>query len=269
MMQPVKIALFGAAGRMGREIVSALRDASDLQLESAVGRPESEAIGQDAGGVTGGPPLGISISGDVVAAAGSADVMIDYSSPSGFPTALSACRAARCAFVSGTTGLNDSHRAALREAGDDIPILHASNMTFGMAVLNRLVGEAAAMLGDDFDAEIVEMHHRHKKDAPSGSALKLGETIAAARGTTLDQCAAFARHGAAVREPGSIGFASLRGGDVAGDHTAIFAGEGERIELSFRAGSRRVFANGALRAARWLVDRPAGLYGIDDMLGRL
>ncbi|HET7570372.1 MAG TPA: 4-hydroxy-tetrahydrodipicolinate reductase [Gammaproteobacteria bacterium] len=268
MAQELKIALFGAAGRMGREIVAALRESSDIQLVAAVGRAESANIGRDIGEIAGGPSLGVALSADAAIAAKAADLLIDYSSPTGFTTALAASRAAGCAFVSGTTGLEASHHAALEAAAHDIPVLYSANMTFGMAVLNRLAGEAASMVGDDFDVEIMEMHHRHKKDAPSGSALRLGKTVAVARGTTLEKSAAFGRHGEGVRAPGSIGFASLRGGDVPGDHTVIFAGDGERLELSFRAGNRRIFANGALRAAAWLAKQPVGLYSVDDMLAR-
>ncbi|HET7306451.1 MAG TPA: 4-hydroxy-tetrahydrodipicolinate reductase [Gammaproteobacteria bacterium] len=263
---PLQLALFGAAGRMGREIVAALRESPDFQLTAAIGRAGGETIGRDIGEIAGGLPLGIALSADATAAVEAADLLIDYSSPAGFTTAVEACRAAGCAFVSGTTGLEPSHHAALEAAANDIPVLYSANMTLGMAALNRLVGEAAKMLGDEFDVEIVEMHHRHKKDAPSGSALRLGKTVAAARGTTLEKSAAYGRYGEGARAPGSIGFASLRGGAIPGDHTVIFAGDGEHLELTFRAGSRRIFANGALRAAAWLAKQPAGLYSVDDLL---
>ncbi|HET7587446.1 MAG TPA: 4-hydroxy-tetrahydrodipicolinate reductase [Gammaproteobacteria bacterium] len=266
MAHKPKIALFGATGRMGREIVAALRESSSGQLIAAVGSANNNDIGRDIGEITGGTPLGVALTNDPAAAAKAADVLVDFSNPAGFLKALEASRKAGCAFVSGTTGLDESHHKALQAAAHDIPVLYAANMTFGMAVLNRLVGDATKMLGGDYDAEIVEMHHRHKKDAPSGSALRLGETIAAARGTTLEQSGAFGRHGGQPRESGSIGFASLRGGDVPGDHTVIFAANGERLELTFRAGSRRIFANGALRAAAWLAKQPAGLYSIENIL---
>ncbi len=262
----LKIALLGAAGRMGREVVTDLSDAPDFQLVAAVGRSGDENIGRDIGEIAGGRPLGVALSDDVKAAAQAADVFMDFSGPNGFKVALDACRGAGCAFLSGTTGLGDAEHAELAAAGREIAALYAPNMSFGMAVLDHLAEEAAKMLGEDFDVEIVEMHHRNKKDAPSGSALRLGETIAAARGTTLAQCAEFDRHGRTERAPGSIGFASLRGGDVAGDHTVIFAGEGERLELTFRAGGRHIFARGALAASRWLAGRPAGVYSLSDCL---
>lgn len=266
MTQPIKITLVGAAGRMGREIIIALRQRPQFQLVAAVGEAESEAIGKDVGEIAGGSALGVALSSDLAAAGDAADLLIDYSSPAGFDAALEAARAAGCAFVSGTTGIDASQQAALRKAASDIPALYASNMSFGMAILNRLTDQATRLLGEDFDAEIVEMHHRHKKDAPSGSAKTLGETIAAARGTTLEQSGEFGRRGEGARDAGSIGIASLRGGSVPGDHTVIFAADGERLELSFRAGSRGIFAKGALRAAAWLSEQPAGRYGINDVL---
>ncbi|HET6725153.1 MAG TPA: 4-hydroxy-tetrahydrodipicolinate reductase [Gammaproteobacteria bacterium] len=269
MAQPLNIALFGAAGRMGREVVATVRESPGFRLVAAVARAGSDGVGNDIGAIASGVPLGLALSSDPEAAAKAADVLVDFSTPAGFTVALEAARRAACAFVSGTTGLDASHRAALQAAAGDIPVFHAANMSFGMAVLNRLTGDAAHMLSDDFDVEIVEMHHRYKKDAPSGSALHLGETIAAARGTTLRKSATYGRRGEGARSAGSIGFASLRGGDVAGDHTVIFAGDGERLELTFRAGSRRIFANGALRAAGWLATQPAGLYSMGDMINAL
>lgn len=266
MAQPLNIALFGATGRMGREILAAIREAPGFRLAAAVARAGSGGIGGDIGAIAGGAPLEVALSSDPEAAAKVADVLVDFSNPAGFTVALKAAQATGCAFVSGTTGLDESHYAALEAAARAIPVFHAANMSFGMAVLNRLVGKAANLLDGDYDIEIIEMHHRHKKDAPSGSALRLGETIAAARGTSLEESAAFGRRGEGARASGSIGFASLRGGDVAGDHTVIFAGDGERLELTFRAGSRRIFAHGALRAAAWLAKQPAGLYSVDDMI---
>lgn len=262
----VKVALFGAGGRMGHEIIAAVKASAACDLVAAVDRTDSDDLGRDVGQVAGGAAIGIALSSDVTAAAKAADVLIDFSSPAGFADALEASRVAGCAFVCGTTGLDSSSDESLAQASRDIPVLYASNMTFGMAVLNRLTAQAARMLGSDFDAEILEMHHRYKKDAPSGSALRLGESIATARGTTLEASGEFGRHGAALRKTDSIGFASLRGGDVAGDHTVIFAADGERLELTFRASDRRIFAKGAVRAAAWLVEQPTGRYTIDDML---
>ncbi|MGH8162647.1 MAG: 4-hydroxy-tetrahydrodipicolinate reductase [Gammaproteobacteria bacterium] len=264
---PLAVALLGADGRMGRELIAALREAPEFRLVAALGRLGGANIGRDAGELAGGPALGVALSDDLAAAVAKADVLIDFSAPEGFLAGLAVCRRTGCAFVSGTTGLGPDHRAALKAASDDIAALHASNMTFGMAVLTHLAGEATALLGDEFDVEILEMHHRHKKDAPSGSALALGEAVATARGRSLGDWAEFGRHGARLRRPGGIGFASLRGGDVFGDHSVIFAGEGERLELGFRAGNRRVFARGALRAARWLAGRAPGLYSLGDCLG--
>lgn len=262
----VKIGLFGAAGKMGCEIVAALGGSRTLKLVAAVGQPGSHQIGRDIGEIAGGRSLGVALGADVTAAARAADVLIDFSAPDGFTYALQACLDTGCALVSGTTGLGVAQRAALTSASARIALLHAPNMSLGMAILNRLAGDAAALLGDDFDVEIVEMHHRDKRDAPSGSALHLGDTIAAARGGALEQVAEFGRHGTQARRHGSIGFASLRGGAVAGDHSVVFAGEAERLELVHRAVSRRVFAVGALRAASWIAGRAAGRYAIEDVV---
>lgn len=262
----IKLALNGAAGRMGREIVAALRGSAGFELVAAVGREDDPNIGRDIGELVGAESLGVTLSSDVSDAAQSADVLIDFSNPAGFAAALAACREAGCAFVSGTTGLSEADQAAIESAARAIAVMHAPNMSLGMAVLNRLAGEAARLLGEDFDVEIVELHHRHKKDAPSGSALHLGETVADARGTTLAASAAYGRHGYGPRLAGTISFASLRAGDAAGEHTVLFGGDGERLEFTHRATSRSIFARGALRAAASLADRPAGRYSFEDLL---
>jgi 4-hydroxy-tetrahydrodipicolinate reductase len=262
----IKLALNGATGRMGREIIAALRDDPRFELVAAIGREAGPDAGRDIGAVAGGGSLGVSLASDVSAAVQSADVLIDFSNPAGFAAALAACREANCAFVSGTTGLSEADQAAIEAAARAIAVMHAPNMSLGMAVLNRLAGEAARLLGEDFDVEILELHHRHKKDAPSGSALHLGEIVAGARGTTLAASAAYGRHGNVPRAAGTIGFASLRAGDAAGEHTVLFGGDGERVELIHRATTRRIFARGALRAAAWIADRPVGRYRFQDLL---
>ncbi|HEX5314433.1 MAG TPA: 4-hydroxy-tetrahydrodipicolinate reductase [Gammaproteobacteria bacterium] len=263
--EPIRIALLGATGRMGREIVAAIRQAPDLRLVAALARADDESLGRDAGEIAGGAALGVALSGDLNAASEKADVWIDFSASEAFAAGLAAAHRAGRAFLSGTTGLGREHQGSLDAAARDIPVLHAANMSFGMAVLDRLVAEAAKLLGEEFDAGIFEMHHRGKKDAPSGSALALGATIAATRGRKPG--AEFVRRDENVREPGGIGFASLRGGDVVGDHTVIFAGEGERLELGLYVSERAVFARGALRAAAWLAHRPPGLYRMNDVIG--
>ncbi|MGP1282248.1 MAG: 4-hydroxy-tetrahydrodipicolinate reductase [Parasphingopyxis sp.] len=237
------IGIIGSEGRMGRTI-AALLDGS-----------AGHAGGVDAGG-------------DVAALAGASDVLVDFSTPGALAANLAAARAAGTPIVVGTTGLGEKHHALIDEAAQDIAILQAANTSLGVNLLAHLVRDAAARLGTEWDIEIVEMHHRHKIDAPSGTALLLGEAAAAGRETTLGEVAEEGRAGLdCTRTEGAIGFASLRGGSVAGDHQVVFAAEGERIELGHRAESREIFARGAIRAALWLAGKPAGRYAMADVLG--
>ncbi|HEX8446999.1 MAG TPA: 4-hydroxy-tetrahydrodipicolinate reductase [Sphingomonas sp.] len=243
-----RIGLFGAGGRMGRAIMTAA-DAVPLVLAGGIGR---------AGAVLGRYP-------DASALAGGCDVLIDFSTPDALARHLAAAHAAGTAIVIGTTGLRDDQHAAIDAAARDIPVLQAANTALGVTILAHLVREAATRLGPDWDIEIVEMHHRHKRDAPSGTALLLGAAAAEGRGAALADLGRTSRIGA--REPGTIGFAALRGGSVAGDHQVVFATEGERIEIGHRAEDRGIFARGALRAALWLAGRPAGRYTMTDIFG--
>jgi len=205
---------------------------------------------------------------DAAAAARASDVLIDFSSPAALAPNLGAARSAGIGIVIGTTGLDAQHRAAIEAASRDIPILQAANMSLGVTLLAHLVRETAARLGADWDIEIIELHHRDKVDAPSGTALLLGEAAAEGRGVDLHAASDRGRDGVTgARAPGHIGFASLRGGSAAGDHQVLFAGDGERIELGHRAESRTIFARGAVKAALWLKDQPPGLYAMTDMLG--
>src|SRR5687768_17580332 len=229
-----RIGLLGASGRMGRAIAAILQDSTDAQLAGGCAR------GEDASALGGG-----------------CDVLVDFSAPDALPLNLEVAVAAGKPIVIGTTGLGAGHQAAIDEAAKHIPVLQAANMSLGVNLLAYLVREAAARLGEDWDVEIVEMHHRHKADAPSGTALMLGAAAAEGRGVALDAVSDRGRDGlTGPRAPGHIGFAALRGGSVAGDHQAIFATEGERLELGHRAESRDIFARGAVRAAVWLKDRP-------------
>ncbi|MEM8697256.1 MAG: 4-hydroxy-tetrahydrodipicolinate reductase [Pseudomonadota bacterium] len=237
------IGIVGSEGRMGRAIAALL------------GGEDRLAGGVDA-------------EGDVGELAGSCDVLVDFSAPSALEASLAAAREAGTPIVIGTTGLGDAHHALIDEAAKDIAVLQAANTSLGVNLLAHLVRDAAARLGTDWDIEIVEMHHRHKVDAPSGTALLLGEAAAAGRGTTLGETREEGRAGLdCARTEGAIGFASLRGGSVAGDHQVVLAAEGERIELGHRAESREIFARGAIRAALWLSDKPAGRYTMGDVLG--
>ena len=267
----VRIAVAGAGGRMGQALVEAVLAAPDLALAAALDVPGSPAVGQDAGERI-GRRAGVPIRDDVDGALAASDVLIDFTRPEGTLAHAAACARHRVALVAGTTGLAPAQKAALAAHASAVPIVFAPNMSVGVNVLVKLVELAAARLGPAYDVEIVEMHHRHKVDAPSGTALRLGEAAATAMKTTLAESAVYAREGVTgERRAGTIGFATLRGGDVVGEHTVIFAGTGERVELTHRATSRQTFAGGALRAARFAAacraeSRP-GLYDMADVLG--
>ncbi|MES2173682.1 MAG: 4-hydroxy-tetrahydrodipicolinate reductase [Pseudomonadota bacterium] len=250
------IGIFGAAGRMGRAIAQA---AADTGLGIA-GGTDRDPVGEIA--------PGISMTADPLALALASEVLIDFSVPGALGAHLDACIAARKPVLIGTTGLEAVHHALIDEAAVHIAVLQTGNTSLGVNLLAALVEQAAAGLGDDWDIEIVEMHHRHKVDAPSGTALLLGEAAARGRGIALAQHSERGRDGiTGARAKGAIGFAALRGGSVAGDHQAIFAAEGERIEIGHRAENRTIFARGAVKAARWLVGQPAGRYDMKGVLG--
>ncbi len=267
----VRIAIAGAGGRMGQAVIEAAVDSDGLTLSGALDMPRSPAIGADAGERL-GRSTGIRVVSDVDSVLAVSDVLIDFTRPAGTLAHLAACASAGVAAVVGTTGLDAGAKAEVAAFARAIPIVLAPNMSVGIAVLAELVEAAAKRLGPAFDIEIVEMHHRHKVDAPSGTALRLGEAAAAGAGVAFREQAVFAREGVTgERKPGTIGFAALRGGDVVGDHTVIFAGPGERLELTHRAASRQNFAAGALRAARFVAARRAeknvGLFDMADVLG--
>jgi 4-hydroxy-tetrahydrodipicolinate reductase len=262
-----KVAVFGVTGRMGQCLVRALREPrSALQLGGALASGVSRHLGQDA--ALEGPATGVRITAEPLAALGAAAVAVDFSLPQGIAEHAEACLERRVALLVGATGFDAATRAKLEGAARAIPVLIAPNTSLGVAVMTQLLEVAARALGESYEAEISEVHHRGKRDAPSGTALAWGEAIARVRGADLAQLAVFDRHGTAgPRAPGSIGFASLRAGDVVGEHTAVLATDGERLELTHRAQDRMVFARGALAAAAWLLGRPAGLYGMQNVLG--
>lgn len=253
----VRIAIAGASGRMGRALVDAVGASSDLALAAAFDVAGSAAIGEQLGGVT--------IGSDARAAIGASDVLIDFTRPEGTLGHLALCRELGVAAVVGTTGFDAAQKAQIAAHAEHIAIVMAPNMSVGVNVMLRLLDVAARAMSEGFDIEIVETHHRHKVDAPSGTALAMGEVIAAAQGSSLEARAVYDRDG--LRRPGAIGFATLRGGDIVGDHTALFAGIGERIEITHRSTSRATYAGGSLRAARFLVGRGRGLFGMADVLG--
>jgi 4-hydroxy-tetrahydrodipicolinate reductase len=264
----LNVAMFGATGRMGRTIVPLLTESTDLRLSGALAAATDPAIGHDAGVVAGAAPLAVSITSDPDRALEGAQVVIDFTLPAATPGHARICVARSVPMVIGTTGHDEQDLSELRAAAEAIPIVMAPNMSLGVNLLFKLAELAARALDASYDAEIFEAHHRHKVDAPSGTALGLGRAVAQGRGTSLDKAAVYARQGATgPRPPGAIGFSVVRGGDIVGDHRVIFAGSGEQIELAHHARDRSGFARGALVAARWVVGRPPGLYSMLDVLG--
>ncbi|MBS0317399.1 MAG: 4-hydroxy-tetrahydrodipicolinate reductase [Proteobacteria bacterium] len=262
-----RIAVAGAGGRMGRMLIEAIRDSDDCRLTGALEMAHSLALGLDAAAFL-GHASGVAITADPRAGIAEAEVLIDFTRPEGTLAHLQACRALGVNAVIGTTGFTDAQRAEVAQAAEQIAIVMAPNMSVGVNVTLRLLEMAARALATGYDIEIIEAHHRHKVDAPSGTALKMGEVVAAALGRDLRQSAVFERHGiTGERDPSTIGFSSIRGGDIVGDHTVLFAGTGERIEITHRSSSRATYAQGALRAVRFLQGRNSGLYDMFDVLG--
>jgi len=266
-MSVVRVAIAGAGGRMGRALLEAACATQGVAIGAALEANGSPYAGRDAGDLC-GPARGIVIATDPAAALANADVLIDFTRPEGTLAHLEACRTARRAMVIGTTGLEPAAVARIRAAAKEIPIVFAPNMSIGVNVMARLVEMAARALGPDYDAEVFEIHHRMKVDAPSGTALMLGAAVAKARGGALEKDAVYARHGTTgERKAGSVGFSVARGGDVVGDHTVYFAGPGERLEITHRSSSRATYAQGAVRAAKFAAGREPGLYDMSDVLG--
>lgn len=253
---------------MGHALIQSLAAEPQARLAAALDRPGCADLGRDAAVLAGLPESGVLLGADLAAALIGADVAIDFTRPEGTMAALEACLRQRKALVIGTTGLGAEQRAAIAEAAKSIPVCFSANYSVGVNLCLRLLRIAAQTLGEGYDVEIVEAHHRHKVDAPSGTALRMGEAVADALGRKLEDCAVYGREGqTGARDGNTIGFATVRGGDVVGDHTVMFLGEGERVEITHKASSRTNFARGALRAAVWLGSRPAGLYDMQDVLG--
>jgi 4-hydroxy-tetrahydrodipicolinate reductase len=259
-----RVAVAGASGRMGQALIEAVAASADLELAAALDVATSPAIGSDASAFLGRPNGGV-VSADARTALARSEVLIDFTRPEGTLAHLALCQELGVAAVVGTTGFSPAQKAEIAAHAEHIAIVMAPNMSVGVNVVLKLLDIAARALGDGFDVEIVETHHRMKVDAPSGTALKMGEVVAAAQGTTLDAVAAFDRDG--QRKPGSIGFAALRGGDIVGDHTVLFAGTGERIEITHRSTSRATYAEGSLRAARFVLRQKSGLFDMAQVLG--
>lgn len=264
----IRVAITGAAGRMGRSLVEACRATPGLSLSVAIERPGSSVVGADVGEVAGIGAIGIAISDDLSKQIHAFDVLVDFTRPEVTLAQLAVCRAAGKRMVVGTTGFSAEQRQQLSESSAGIALVVAPNMSVGVNLCFKLLETAAQVLGDEVDIEIVEAHHRHKVDAPSGTALRMGEVVAKALGRDLKTCAVYGRVGVTGdRDRQTIGFATVRAGDIVGDHTVLFAGLGERVEITHKASSRLTFANGAMRAAKWVMGRPAGLFDMQDVLG--
>ena len=262
---PLGIAIAGATGRMGQMLIEAVRASDDLRLTGALDRPDSPALGQDA--AYPGHSAGVCVTADLRQGLNGAQVLIDFTRPEGTLAHLKLCRELGVHAVIGTTGFSDAQKAEIAAIAKDIAIVMAPNMSVGVNVTLKLLEMAAKALSTGYDIEIIEAHHRHKVDAPSGTALKMGEVIAGALGRDLKDCAVYAREGVTgERDPSSIGFATIRGGDIVGDHTVLFAGTGERIEITHKSSSRATYAQGSLRAARFLAQQHRGLFDMFDVL---
>jgi 4-hydroxy-tetrahydrodipicolinate reductase len=263
-----RIAVLGASGRMGRAVIQAASSHVAARVGAAIERPGYPDAGQDAGQLAGLPANGVKVVTGIEAALADFDVLIDFTRPEATLAALPLCVAHGKAMVIGTTGITAEQQAQIEAAAQKIAIVKAGNFSIGVNLCLSLLEQAARVLATDYDIEVIEAHHRHKVDAPSGTALMLGEAAARGAGRDLKDCAVYERYGhTGARDRETIGFSTIRGGDVVGDHTVMFLGEGERIEITHKASSRTIFANGAVRAATWLAGRPAGLYSMRDVIG--
>ncbi len=266
-MTPMKIAVAGASGRMGRMLIEAIVADPDATLAGAFDLAGTPGIGSDAAAFL-GQPAGVAIESDLATGLAQSEFLIDFTRPEGTLKHLAYCAAHGIKMIIGTTGFDEAGKAAIAEAAKKTAIVFAPNMSVGVNVTMKLLELAAKSFSQGYDIEIIEAHHRHKVDAPSGTALKMGEVIASALGRDLKQVGVFAREGVTgERDPSSIGFATIRGGDIVGDHTVLFAGIGERIEITHKSSSRVTYAHGSLRAARFLHDKTTGLYDMQDVLG--
>ena len=262
----LRIGVCGAAGRMGKTVLALCDETEGVEVAAAIEHGDSPATGHDAGELAGLGRLGVPVSIDIAALAGRVDVLIDFSLAAGVAANIQKCLASNIKMVIGTTGLGREDHKLMAAAADQIAIVFAPNMSIGVNLCLKLLEMTAGAMGADSDIEIIEAHHRHKKDAPSGTALSMGEAMARTLGRDLSQCAVYDRSGGGARRPGSIGFQAIRAGDIVGEHTVMFAADGERIEISHKAFSRKIFANGALKAAKWLAGKDRGLFDMRDVL---
>jgi 4-hydroxy-tetrahydrodipicolinate reductase len=264
----MRVAIVGASGRMGLTLIQAVTQSSALTLTVAIDRADSPVMGKDAGDIAGVGTAGVKVTDSLAAVSDQFDVLIDFTRPDVSIDYLEHCRQAGKKMVIGTTGFSDAQKAQIAEAAKTTAIMMAPNMSVGVNLSLKLLEMAAKVMGDYTDIEIIEAHHRHKVDAPSGTALRMGEVVAKALGRDLKDCAVYGREGiTGERDRKTIGFSTIRAGDIVGEHTVMFADEGERVEITHKASSRMTFANGAVRAAVWLGDKPNGLYDMQDVLG--
>ncbi len=266
-MKKIRYAIAGSAGRMGRTLIEAILKNEHATLAAALEHDASPYLGKDAGELV-GSPCGVLISSEIAAALTNADCLIDFTRPEATLVHLAACEAAGVSLIIGTTGFSVEGKQAIENAAQKIPVVFAPNMAVGVNAVFKLLSLAAKILNTGYDIEVIEAHHRHKVDAPSGTALRMGEVVAHALGQDLSACAIYGRQGHTGERPAAqIGFSTIRGGDIVGDHTVLFAGEGERIEITHKSASRMSYALGALRAGRFLADKSHGLFDMQDVLG--
>lgn len=263
-----KLAITGANGRMGRTLIEAGHQSEGSSVSAAFERPGSSVIGQDAGALAGIGEIRVPVTESTAISSADFDVLIDFTRPEVTLANIESCRASKRRIVIGTTGFSEDERQKIVDASREIAIVFAPNMSVGVNLCFKLLDIAARVMGNEVDIEVIEAHHRHKVDAPSGTALRMGEVVADALGRNLSECAVYGREGnTGERDRGTIGFETIRAGDIVGDHTVMFADMGERVEITHKASSRMTFASGAVRAARWLMDQDTGLYDMQDVLG--
>lgn len=263
----MKVAIIGASGRMGKTLIEAVYNTEGLSLAAAIERADSSLIGADAGELAGVGKLGVMLASSIEAVVNDFDILIDFTTPETTVHNLAVCAKHNKKIVIGTTGFDEAGLSAIDTAAQTIPVIFAANFSVGVNLCLKLLKQAAEVLNDGYDIEIIEGHHRHKVDAPSGTALRMGEVVADTLGRDLKQCAVYGREGiTGARDPNTIGFATIRAGDIVGDHTVLFATEGERVEITHKASSRMTFAKGAARSCSWLASKNKGLYDMQDVL---
>ncbi len=263
----MRVAIIGASGRMGKTLIDAVNQADGLSVSAAIERPDSSLLGTDAGELAGVGKLGVTVVGDLNDVVNDFDVLIDFTTPATTVNNLKTCVQNNKKIVIGTTGFDEAGLAEIDKAAEQIGVIFAANFSVGVNLCLKLLKQAAEVLNDGYDIEVIEGHHRHKVDAPSGTALRMGEVVAETLGRDLKECAVYGREGiTGARDPNTIGFATVRAGDIVGDHTVLFATEGERVEITHKASSRMAFAKGAAHSCKWIADKSAGLFDMQDVL---